>query len=151
MRVCSQCKELKGDSCFGKWRYGKAGLRSYCKGCANSYMKGHYNKTPTGRYHQLKYNAKQAGIEFTIEKVDFLAWFSQQNMRCHYCKRDISFAQNKGNTHKLSSATIDRLNPNKGYSAANMVLACRQCNMVKGNWFTEEQMLEIAERYFIFE
>ena len=34
------------------------------------------------------------------------------------------------------------------YTLDNITFACRRCNNIKGSWFTEKQMLEIANRYF---
>jgi hypothetical protein len=73
--------------------------------------------------------------------TEFKLWLHNQEAWCFYCHCELT----RGNG--LTARTVDRLNPNEGYETYNMVLACRQCNIIKGNWFTPEQMLDIAERY----
>lgn len=46
-----------------------------------------------------------------------------------------------------SAFSIDRKDNNKGYIMGNITLACKRCNIIKGKWFTEQEMLEIADRY----
>ena len=103
-----------------------------------------YSKTAAGKYWNLKGRAKD--IKFTITQHEFELWFEKQTMKCHYCKKDVLFGYGKGNLS--NSLTIDRKDNQVGYTIDNIVFACRKCNTIKGMWFTEKEMLEIAERYF---
>jgi 5-methylcytosine-specific restriction endonuclease McrA len=86
-------------------------------------------------------------IVITITKEEFIAWYNNQEQKCYYCdrtlgeiKRDIT----EQKTHK-NRLTIDRKDNNGGYSINNIALACRRCNEIKGNYFTENKMLEIGK------
>lgn len=41
--------------------------------------------------------------------------------------------------------TIDRKNNNGNYCIDNIVLACYRCNTIKGDFFTEQEMLKIGK------
>lgn len=145
MKICTQCKEAKDESQFAKSKRGKNGLRSYCKACENRYMKNYLNETGAGRFRRLKENALKDGVAITISRDDFVNWFSNQERICFYCHTPLEFIY--GRHWQWNGLTIDRLNPDKGYAPDNIVLACRRCNIIKGYWFTKEQMLEIAIKY----
>ena len=49
---------------------------------------------------------------------------------------------------ELSALTFDRKDNNEGYTIDNLALSCRRCNLMKGDWLTYEQTLEIANKYF---
>lgn len=91
-------------------------------------------------------------IMFTSK--EFVAWFKNQPLVCHYCKQplimtslDNPFGGAKNNRRE-NQLTVDRKNNDLPYMLDNIVLCCRRCNMIKGKWFSEKQMLEIASRYF---
>ena len=44
MKTCYGCKKLKNFSEYGKWKYGKDGLKEYCKECLSFKRKTHYLK-----------------------------------------------------------------------------------------------------------
>ncbi len=110
---------------------------------ARSYRK-HQQGTPQGRFRSLKDGARIRGQQCLISKGEFLIWFSNESKICHYCCRDINMV----GVRTLDSLTIDRRNNELGYQLGNIVIACRRCNLIKGSWFSEEQMLEIARKYF---
>ena len=41
--------------------------------------------------------------------------------------------------------TIDRKDNDRGYTIDNIVLSCNRCNMIKGNFFNEQDMLKIGK------
>ena len=153
---CTRCKEIKPVTEFWKGR-------PDCKGCWGEFKKkrrrdipmkvrlmdrsymAKYGKTTIGRFHNIKTNLKRRGIDLDINRDDFVAWFNRQSRKCHYCHRE--FTKANGRKLELTGLTIDRKNNSRGYTKGNLVLACRRCNMIKGSWFTEEQMLEIANMF----
>lgn len=59
---------------------------------------------------------------------------------CHYCKKpplQISKA------YKYNG--IDRMNPKKGYTPDNCVPCCKECNWIKGDRLTTEEMQAVGE------
>lgn len=158
IKTCIRCKEKKLVGEFSKDIQTKDKLRRYCKLCDRAMNKKYHQSNlesilarrqqyrerywATGRniYHNLKHNGKSP-ITFTVSEV--IEWYSKQVVVCHYC--GCSLVHGRG----LSSRTIDRRDNNKPYSLVNMVLCCKQYNIIKGSWFAELQMIEIAKKYFI--
>ena len=103
-------------------------------------------RTTTGEQHywHSKYLAQRRGIAFLWSLAEFLAWYKQQIRICYYCKRELTRTPN----HKATDETFDRLDNSVGYTENNVVLCCRRCNSMKGDWLTAQQTKEIAEKYF---
>ena len=104
-----------------------------------------YNTSPRGRFTKLKLRAKVANIPVDIKVNEFIEWIGKQESSCYYCKAEMAMGSGQ---KKMDGYSIDRKDNNLGYSLDNIVLSCNRCNMAKGSWFTEEQMLEIAHKYF---
>ena len=116
-------------------------LREKCR-----ILKQKYNATAAGKYWNLRARAKKRNIGFDINQNEFEKWFIAQKMKCHYCKRDVVFGMNK-NGNALNHLTIDRIDGRRGYAIGNIVFCCRMCNTIKGGWFSEREMVEIAKKY----
>ena len=155
-KQCCHCHEIKPVDDFGHNRSKKNGHQEYCLSCAKYYRSywrrypNHdpeavklYRASPQNKYYQIKYRATQDGIPITFTRSEFVTWFENQDKICFYCKTSL----NPFLHHKLNGLTIDRRDNDKGYALDNIALSCVRCNMIKGSWFTEKQMLEIAEKY----
>ncbi len=103
-----------------------------------------YNHSTKGRFKKLQLRAKRAGIAIELSMDEFVQWYEAQELKCYYCKREI--VSNSG-VQKLNSPCIDRKNNILGYLLDNIALSCNRCNLVKGSWFTEQEMMEIASKY----
>ena len=101
-----------------------------------------YQATPKGRYGGLLFNASKREIRVEFSQQEFCDWFSKQDLWCYYCGVSL-----RRGIKEPDSLTIDRKNNTDNYYLDNMVLSCRRCNLIKGYTFTEEQMLEIANKY----
>lgn len=110
------------------------------------YQRTYSSNTTKGRYYRLKSKAKTAGRSFNIHLEEFISWYEGQNLVCHYCGKTLTYG--KWKIHNLTDLTIDRKDSNLGYALDNIVLSCRRCNLMKGDWLTHRQTLEIAQRYF---
>jgi len=106
-----------------------------------------YNRTPAGKYWNKRCIAKNSGDAFNITQQDFVSWFEKQGLKCHYCGVELDFVAGRGSDTKLRGLSIDRKDNAVGYELRNMCLACRRCNTIKGSWFTEKEMIEIARNY----
>ena len=104
-----------------------------------------YNRSSKGTFVRLKLRAKHDSIYFGLELDEFLKWWDSQDKRCHYCDAILSFSNGQ---KMMDGYSVDRKDNKLGYVMGNIVLSCNRCNMAKGSWFTEEQMVEIAQRYF---
>jgi hypothetical protein len=86
-----------------------------------------YSKTPLGRFTKLKSGAKQRGLKFdlTIDQYKNLI-----DNNCIYCIGPLP----------KSGAGLDRIDNNKGYTIDNVVPCCRNCNVLRSNLLTKEEM-----------
>lgn len=94
-------------------------------------------KTPKGIYFILKNNSKyrsKKSYGFNLKRDDFIKWYEEKEKVCYYC----------GIKEGSKRLTIERKDNNKGYEIKNMELACDNCNKVKGNILTEEEMLVVG-------
>lgn len=142
---CSACRESKPLTEFPRNRRNTDGLQPYCRICYNKYFK-QYGLTPRGRYNKLRSNCYASGAPLNISVNAFITWYEAQPQTCYYCGIELV---NGGARSGFTSLTIDRRDDTRGYELGNMVLACRRCNLMKGNWLTEQQTLEIARKYFV--
>lgn len=153
--TCNECGETKPSSEFYKSKMNRSGYRWQCKQCLaktdrrkyakDDVMRGarfKYGKTDMARYTRLKSNAKRRGTEFLLDKLEFLIWFGEQEKLCYYC--GISLTTDGNRAEQLS---VDRKDNLIGYTLENIALCCQRCNTIKGDIFTEQEMVEIAERY----
>ena len=109
-----------------------------------------YNLTSKGVYNRLKATAKSRNIYINITEEAFINWYNNQDKKCYYCNRTLEELKQdirEENKHK-DKMSIDRKNNNEGYILENMVLACTRCNIVKGNYFTEQEMLRIGKTLY---
>ena len=109
-----------------------------------------YSIDPKHIYFVIKNSAIHRNIEFNLTEEIFNNWYNNQEQKCYYCNRSIQkikkdIKEDKRYKNRLS---IDRKNNNRGYEINNIVLACSRCNIVKGNYFTEQQMLELGKKLY---
>ena len=169
MKYCKSCNMTKPVREFGKDKHSLDGLRFYCKECASKQVekwvedsKKHnidkyrdskatifrrFRRSARGKYWTLKYNSRKRGMSFNINIDDFVKWYESQPFSCYYCK--LPFDGDNRPPSNPRAPTIDRQDNDKEYMLDNIVLACRRCNTVKGNWFTTNEMLEIANKYLL--
>ena len=157
-KKCSKCKEERSIHKFSKDSTRDDGFSTSCKDCHTKYNveymksdhakaaarissakykeanpnigKEHYKKnrkrilkrhkehslTHNGRFVSLRSGAKSRGIYFELTKEFMIAnW----NADCNYCGV------------KLDIARFDRVDSDKGYTEANVVPCCKNCNYVK--------------------
>lgn len=109
-----------------------------------------YNKTAKGIYNVMKTNCYNKKRKFSLKKEDFLIWYNNQKKICTYCKVDEknlpeSFRKiSVSRTGTINRLTIDRKNNNLGYLINNLTLACAQCNKIKGEFLSYEEMLQVG-------
>jgi 5-methylcytosine-specific restriction endonuclease McrA len=103
-----------------------------------------YQKTPKFIFSTLRSRKRH---RFLLLKEEFINWYNQQEKICYYCKRTYKESQIDDYmiNIKAKRLTIDRKDNSKGYIKENIVLACRRCNNIKGDYFTEQEMLEIGK------
>lgn len=167
IKICPDCQLEKPVSEFYKNSHNPKKYRRFCKLCWNKRViknvkknLSHYRaynrawmQTPAGKFRQLKmWETSVRPIMFS--QKEYIAWFKRQDVICHYCKQNLVLTSldnpygGTKNNKRGEQLTIDRKDNDLPYTLDNIVLCCRRCNMIKGKWFSEKQMLEIAQRYF---
>ena len=110
---------------------------------------GKWRDTPAGMWYGFVVNnRRRKRHEVEMNRDEFIKWYTHQPKECYYCGIKLEDIPNM-KVVKTKRLTIDRRDNDGPYSISNIVLACFRCNMVKGFVFSEEEMLEIAQKYLI--
>lgn len=97
-------------------------------------------------FKQFQQRAAARKLEVTLTFEEF---HRLRNGRCHYCGIEpflVALYCDKFGL-KTPYTTIDRKDNRQGYFTNNCVSCCFICNRTKGNFLTEEDMLEIGARF----
>jgi hypothetical protein len=89
-----------------------------------------------GHYQNLRYNAAKYHIDkvFDITYEQFV--FLTQIGICHYCgEPNIVWDANSSNR----KSNLDRKDNTKGYTFDNVVVCCKDCNLMKRDWFSYDE------------
>lgn len=100
---------------------------SYCKACELASNTG--KRSIQSRYNALELEAARSNLPFSLKYSQFEKIYSQP---CNYCG-----SKKKG---RLTKSNLNMLNPNKGYTLANLISCCPTCNSLPYN-HKELQML----------
>ena len=106
-----------------------------------------YNATPKGIYNALRWGCLRRKVPFEWGMENFILWYAKQPRKCFYCgvsEKDIKKVQW---TKRFNRLTFDKIIPKDGYRENNVVLACQRCNLIKNDFFSQEEMLAIAKKY----
>ncbi len=115
-----------------------------------TYLKATWTQ-PNMIFARKKANAKKEGISFEVNKEEFIGWYTNQPLECHYCKLSPLNFQKTGQAflkHKVNLG-LDRVDNTQGYKLDNLVLCCNLCNSIKGGFFNYDEMKIIAKDFII--
>jgi len=102
--------------------------------------------TPIHAFRLAIFNAKKrAAVSLTIE--DLLALWRNQNGRC--VLTGITMTWGTGRIEP-TSMSVDRIDPQIGYSKENVRLICHSVNMFRGN-MTDKEMLTMAKTMIAYQ
>lgn len=96
-----------------------------------------YRITLKGRlvsiYNSAKSRAKKKDIDFTITPEDLLELYHKQDGICAISEMKMNFKT--GRRHKANAfiISLDRIDPDKGYTKDNIQYLCWQVNKMKSN------------------
>lgn len=86
-------------------------------------------------------------MEMTEE--EFCLWRKKVELKCHFCgikEKDIPLTGMKSQIqHPIKTLGVDRLDSNLGYREDNIAPCCFVCNQIKGNRFSESEMILIGK------
>lgn len=126
--------------------YAKKSLEFYHKHKAEISARKRAN--PKVLYGTIKRNAYIRNLPLTLTKEEFCEWWKSQQQICVYCSIEVERLSVTDVGRKLSKRlSVDRKDNKLGYEKENIVLACLQCNFIKSNLFTFEEMREIGQKY----
>ncbi len=80
-------------------------------------------------WYQAQRRARMKGVPFTLTADEMQALLDSSGWSCIYCETPVGTFTGRG--ARPFSATVDRLIPSAGYTAANTVIACHRCNSTK--------------------
>lgn len=149
MKTCTKCGKELPLSDFGKHRLTKDGLTYRCKECGKKHAKT-YRDSPVGIFQNIKgriVHREKHKLYFT--RNEFIEWWNSHPKICSYCGiTQEEFANFQDHYRmKIRRMTIDRKDNNKEYTLDNIVMACHRCNSIKSDWFSYDEMREIADKY----
>ena len=106
-----------------------------------------YYRSPKGIYKRLKYSPRSWKVIMT--QKTFVEWYKSQLKICFYCglrEEELRSVSDKYND-KTNRLTIDRIDSTKHYELGNLVLCCLRCNHIKGDFFTQSEMVVIGSTF----
>lgn len=106
------------------------------KGKAHYTYNGYEDITGT-RWNSIVGGARVRNLEFEITKEFIWELYLKQNMRCKYSNVEVSFRDN--------SASIDRVDNNKGYLRDNVAIVHKDVNRMKSN-FDSDYFVELCSK-----
>jgi hypothetical protein len=144
-KLCSRCNEtksLKDDFSFNKKQNKYA---SACKSCMSTNTQkwlGNLEKTnplESTFYKMLmssRSNAKSHNIPFALSLSLLRSLYAKQQGKCHYTNIPMTLRSKDHLNRDPFLISLDRINPDEGYTPTNTVLCCWSINALKG-WHSE--------------
>lgn len=84
------------------------------------------------RFTNAKSSSRRRGLEWSIQKSEFKEFLTK---KCHYCEGSLS----------PTGIGLDRLDNSKGYTISNVVPCCGDCNKVRSNILTHDEMVIVMK------
>ncbi len=148
-KECTKCGASKSFTDFSKHRLGKDGYAYQCKEC-NATRARKWRKTPSGVYTNLKGQAQfWQDKPFHLEKEAFIEWHNSQPKKCIYCDIPEELVMIMHDYFGVTAfrLTDDCKDNDRGYYLDNIVLSCANCNRMKGNMLTFEEMRYVGQNF----
>lgn len=144
---CHVCKTYKPISEFntsGKSYKNRNGYSRECKQCESKrkaiYRASLDNDNVERFLRHLTYGCKtrslQNKIDYDLSSEFIIELFYKQKGKCAISGLDLHTRLRSGKN--TQNASVDRINPLKGYTKDNVQLVCSQVNMMKSNMSSEE-------------
>ncbi len=103
------------------------GIRS-CRNCSS--WKG-YGEISSCWWSMQKRQADERGLEFSITIEYIWDMYLKQNRKCNLSGLPIHFYRNPSKNYNLQTASLDRIDNNKGYTTDNVQLVYKRVNFMK--------------------
>lgn len=150
--ICSECKMYKSVDEFFHVTHNKyrKEMSYMCKECKKKVRKEKVEElsdaesllnTMKIRLHDAKNRAKKKNLYFDLTLDDLMNLWTQQKGKCALTGFAMTYKY-ICNKYKYS-VSLDRINPEKGYTLDNLQLVCHAANMMKGT-FSEDELLKFC-------
>jgi hypothetical protein len=139
----------------GKIFDSKAGGETYCcsKECKKIYTTKYVQKKKYSSIedklkkliYSVKHRAKKQKLSYDLDVNFIIDLYKKQNGKC--IKTNISFITNnclRSEGKGPWAASVDRIDPNKGYTKDNVQLVCLMYNLCKCMW-TDDEVKQFAK------
>ena len=136
VRKCRVCKKgLPLDRFYtDTGTGGRRRLRTKCKTCTQNQIRDAssltYQTFLAKVYSSSKHARRKGGFVWEITLQDIVDLWEEQNGRCAVTSLVMTHHRD-GTGHKDFNASIDRLNPNIGYTRDNIRLVCYAVNIMR--------------------
>lgn len=135
-KKCMLCKEIKTFSDFHNNKMQLFGLASDCKVCRKIHSKKEWRNATETRLNKIIYNraksrAKKKNIEFNLDIEDIIVPDKCPVFGVKFIYGDPDW-----------TPSIDRIDPNIGYTKNNIFVISNRANMIKNN-ATAEELLKV--------
>lgn len=138
---CSRCRRFKRLVLFHVSHKAATGRQAMCKACKKKLRpaahQAEYHRQKMGglgsyRFAQARGCARHRGRVWSLTAGEFYALISNP---CYYC----------GDKLNTFGVGLDRLDNSRGYEPGNVVPCCGDCNHVRSDRFSREEMLLIGK------
>jgi hypothetical protein len=151
MKICTKCKQRTALTDFPKNKNTISGLGTHCKACHRNYyipgsrVKYQADKRKANPIKAMliaaKHRAKLAGIPFNLVEDDI-----QMPLYCPILGVKLIYGAAGKLNWANNTASLDRINNNKGYVKGNVHIVSSKFNTLKSNLSVDE-IIRMAE-YF---
>jgi len=114
-----------------------------CRTCGNKRRWSEKLRPFESLFNRLKGVAKYSGREIIMTFEEFLE-FTRISV-CSYCDNAIQWSERGSYLGGSRPYNLDRKVNTEGYSKENCVVACGECNRIKGDKYSYEEMLIIGK------
>lgn len=137
MKICTKCKQEFKLENYHKDKTSQDGLYSNCKNCKRQYRRSIINQM----LNNAKRRAKDRNIDFDLD-LDFLYYLkNKQNNKCAITGVELNWTPmpvSKQRECPPDRASLDKINPKKGYIKTNVQLVTDFSNRMKYTYSIEE-------------
>lgn len=116
-------------------KYAKRIARIRCRRCSNTHNWDSVRKPFESLYNLLK--TRRSDTSLTLE--EFIEFTKIKT--CHYCDRQVVWAPRGGR----GATNLDRKDGSKGYARENCVVCCGECNRIKSDEYSYDEMILIGK------
>lgn len=93
-----------------------------------------------GWRNTMKVRSKKNNLKYDIDffTINYLVNLQKTQTKCDCCNVKLDFAFNGDGIRVDSNPSLDRINPQKGYTKDNVAMICWRCNRLKFDGFSNE-------------